>query len=101
MIDLLIAWTFSIYVSCDVTSRIALIRFNRNFILCGKLSHLHRYHCCCYCIHTFVQVLALERTWKSGNEHDLLSYIRPNPFYMGIVRMLIQQQKVMSRVVVG
>lgn len=44
------------------------------------------------CIQT--QVIVLQSTWKSGNFRDALQYLRPNPFYMGIVRMLLEQQKV-------
>lgn len=36
----------------------------------------------------------MESTWKSGIERDALLYLRPNPFFMGIVRMLLEQQKV-------
>lgn len=41
-----------------------------------------------------VQVIVLQSTWKSGNFRDALQYLRPNPFYMGIVRMLLEEQKV-------
>lgn len=40
------------------------------------------------------QVIVLQSTWKSGNFREALQYLRPNPFYMGIVRMLLEQQKV-------
>eukprot|EP00752_Nemacystus_decipiens_P010743 g9565.t1 len=39
------------------------------------------------------QVIVLQSTWKSGIFRDALQYLRPNPFYMGIVRMLLEQQK--------
>ncbi|CAN0167309.1 unnamed protein product [Pylaiella littoralis] len=40
-----------------------------------------------------VQVLALEGTWKSNVVRASLQYLRPNPFYLGVVRMLLEQQK--------
>eukprot|EP00752_Nemacystus_decipiens_P010638 g9475.t1 len=39
------------------------------------------------------QVIVLQATWKSGNSRDALQYLRPNPFYMGVVRMLLKQQE--------
>eukprot|EP00904_Undaria_pinnatifida_P008194 jgi/Undpi1/4504/HiC_scaffold_17.g07858.m1 len=39
------------------------------------------------------KVIVMESTWKSGIERDALLYLRPNPFFMGIVRMLLEQQK--------
>ncbi|CAN0302975.1 unnamed protein product [Pylaiella littoralis] len=39
------------------------------------------------------QVLSLEQTWKSNLERDSLQYLRPNPFYMGIVQMLLERQE--------
>jgi len=41
-----------------------------------------------------VQVITLESTWKSGIKRDNLKYLKPNPFYLGVVRMLMEQQKV-------
>ncbi|CAB1096959.1 unnamed protein product [Ectocarpus sp. CCAP 1310/34] len=39
------------------------------------------------------QVIVMESTWKSGNERDALQFLRPNPFFVGIVRMLLEAQK--------
>lgn len=36
----------------------------------------------------------MESTWKSGISRDPLLYLRPNPFFLGIVRMLLEEQKV-------
>lgn len=36
----------------------------------------------------------MESTWKSGNEREALQFLRPNPFFVGIVRMLLEAQKV-------
>lgn len=40
------------------------------------------------------KVIVMESTWKSGNEREALQYLRPNPFFVGIVRMLLEAQKV-------
>lgn len=36
----------------------------------------------------------MEETWKSSIDREALLYLRPNPFYMGVVRMLLESQKV-------
>lgn len=36
----------------------------------------------------------MESTWKSGISRDPLLYLRPNPFFLGIVRMLLEEQQV-------
>lgn len=41
-----------------------------------------------------LQVIVMEYAWKSGKDRDSLLFLRPNPFYMGIVRMLLEEQKV-------
>ena len=42
----------------------------------------------------FVQVIVMEYTWKSGLERTALRYLRPNPFYSGVVNTLIEEQEV-------
>lgn len=36
----------------------------------------------------------MEYTWKSGIERLALQYLRPNPFYSGVVNTLIGEQEV-------
>lgn len=36
----------------------------------------------------------MEYTWKSGLERLALQYLRPNPFYSGVVNTLIGEQEV-------
>lgn len=43
------------------------------------------------------QVIVMERMWKSGVEREALQYLRPNPFFVGVVRTLIQEQEVSKR----
>jgi len=40
----------------------------------------------------------MEYTWKSSIVHEPLTFLRPNPFYVGFVRMLLKEQKVGGRV---
>lgn len=41
-----------------------------------------------------LKVIVLEYTWKSGLKREPLEFLRPNAFYMGVVRMLLEEQKV-------
>lgn len=36
----------------------------------------------------------MEYTWKSAIERDSMVYLRPNPFYEGVVRIIMNEQKV-------
>lgn len=36
----------------------------------------------------------MEWTWKSSFERDALRFLRPNPFYSGVVNTLIEEQEV-------
>lgn len=37
------------------------------------------------------QVIVMESTWRSDHDREALLYLRPNPYYVGLVRMLLAQ----------
>lgn len=45
-----------------------------------------------FCV-VIAQVIAMEYTRKSGQERNPLQFLRPNSFYLGVVRMLLRLQK--------
>lgn len=38
----------------------------------------------------------MDHAWKSELDRGTMAYLRPNPFYMGLVRMLLSENKVGS-----
>lgn len=43
------------------------------------------------------QVIVMDRTWKSKLDHGTMAFLRPNPFYMGVVRAVLSNTKVHGR----
>lgn len=41
------------------------------------------------------QVIVMESTWRTGNEREPFAYIKPHPFYMGLVHKLLRAEEVM------
>lgn len=48
----------------------------------------------CFFMTCTMQVIVMDFTWKSSIDREPLKFLRPNPYYMGIVRMIIEEQKV-------
>lgn len=40
------------------------------------------------------QVIVMDRTWKSKLDHGTMAFLRPNPFYMGVVRAVLSNTKI-------
>lgn len=41
-----------------------------------------------------VQVIVMEHTWKSSLNRHTMAYLNPNPFYLGVARMLLIDHEV-------
>lgn len=83
--------------TCSATVFLLQVSFSVRNLICLQLAGYRLSICVFFSPRSKRQVIVMEKTWKSEVIREPLSYLRPNPFYMGIVRMLMEEQKVSTR----